>query len=77
MPPLTKLNLYCSGFASVLGIILNPIFGFNNLVVVHSLDEFFYSVAWLGAVSLIMGTIVGQVTGYYADRYCISIDVPV
>ena len=57
-----------SGFSSVLGIILNPMFGFNNLVVVHSLDEFFYSVAWLGAVSPILGTIVGQITGYYADR---------
>ena len=57
-----------SAFSSVLGIILNRTSGFNNLVVVHSVDKFFYSVAWLGAASQIAGTIVGQITGFFADR---------
>ncbi len=66
-----KITL-CSGynraFSSVLGIILNPTSGFNNLVMVHSVDEFFYSIAWLGATSQLTGTIVGQFTGHLADK---------
>ena len=52
----------------MIGIILNKSSGFNNYVVVHSVDEFFYSVAWLGAISLIAGTILGQIIGFLADR---------
>ena len=59
----------CSASGGLLGIMLNLSSGFNNLVVVHSVDEFFNSIAWMGTVSTILGTIGGQVTGFFADRY--------
>lgn len=61
-----------SAFASVIGIVLNKTLNFNNLVVVHSMNEFFYSIAWMGSASTIAGTIAGQITGIFADR-CVLI----
>ncbi len=58
-----------SAFSSVIGIVLNPTLKFNDYVVVHSLSDFFYSVAWMGSISTIAGTIAGQTTGFFADRY--------
>lgn len=57
-----------SAFGSVIGIVLNPTLGFNDLVAVHSFSEFCYSVAWMGSFSAIAGTIAGQITGAFADR---------
>ena len=58
-----------SAFGGLIGIVLNPSSGFNNLVVVHSVDDFFSSIAWMGTISTILGTIGGQITGFFADRY--------
>ncbi len=61
-------SIHCSSIGSVIGIVLNPSSGFNNLVVVNSVQEFFYSVAWMGAFAQITGTVAGQITGFFADR---------
>lgn len=56
----------------MIGIVLSvnsPDSHFNNIVVVSSVDEFFSSVAWMGSISTIAGTITGQITGFFADRY--------
>lgn len=63
--------MYCSAFASVIGIVLavnDPHSHFNNIVAVKSADEFFSSVAWMGSTATIAGTITGQVIGFFADR---------
>jgi hypothetical protein len=54
-----------------MGIVLavnKPDSDFNNIVVVKSVDEFFSSIAWMGSISTIAGTIMGQITGFFADR---------
>ena len=60
-----------SAFGSVIGIVLavnDPDSDFNNIVAVSSVDEFFSSIAWMGSISTITGTIAGQITGFFADR---------
>jgi FLVCR family MFS transporter len=57
------------GFQSVLSIILNPSLGFNDRVIVHSVDEFFYSTSWMGLVLYLVSTFTGQITGLFADRF--------
>ena len=59
------------GFSSVLPIILNPTSGFTDDVSVSSVNQFFHSNAWLGAVSALVGVIGGQLAGIIADRYVI------
>ena len=62
---------------SVLSIILNSKDGFNDLVVVDSVGDFLRSTSWLGAVACTLGTITGQITGFFADRFvCFSFSVP-
>lgn len=66
--PLSSFQYTCSGFSSILSIILNPTSGFHDIVPVSSPNEFFHSNSWLGAVSAISGAIGGQVAGLLADR---------
>ena len=60
--------MYNSGFQSVMTIILNPTIGFNDNVEVHSINEFFSSTSWLGATFFLVGTLVSQLIGMFADR---------
>lgn len=53
----------------MLSIILNSKDGFNDLVVVDSVTDFLRSTSWLGAVACALGTISGQITGFFADRF--------
>ncbi|XP_019853138.1 PREDICTED: disrupted in renal carcinoma protein 2 homolog isoform X2 [Amphimedon queenslandica] len=57
------------GFQSVLSVILNPSSGFNDKVKVDSIWSFLRSTSWMGAVSAILGSISGQITGLLADRF--------
>ena len=60
----------CSGFSSVLTIILNQdTTKFTDKIDVTSVDEFFHSNAWLGACTAMSGAIGGQLFGLIADRY--------
>ena len=60
---------HCSGFSSVLSIILNhKTVKFTDKVEVTSVNEFFHSNAWLGACTSMSGAIGGQVVGLIADR---------
>lgn len=70
-PPSPALTCIYSAFSSVIGIVLsvNSLHSdFNNNVAVTSVNEFFSSVAWMGSISTIAGTIAGQITGFFADR---------
>ena len=67
----------CSGVMSVLSVILNSKDGFNDLVVVDSVEDFLRSTSWLGAVACTLGTISGQITGFFADRFVVSQVFPV
>jgi FLVCR family MFS transporter len=57
------------GFQSVLSVILNDSSGFNDAIKVDSFQSFLTSTSWLGAVSALLSTISGQVTGLLADRF--------
>lgn len=66
------LTFLFSGVMSVLSVILNSKDGFNDLVVVDSVTDFLRSTSWLGAVACALGTISGQITGFFADRFVFS-----
>ena len=63
----------CSGFSSILSIILNSSSGYHDIVPVTSINEFFHSNAWLGAFSAMAGAVGGQIAALLADRYVINI----
>jgi MFS family permease len=52
-----------------LTIILNPSLGFNDKVIVQSVEEFFYSSSWMGTVSNVIFLITGPLVGLLANIF--------